>query len=548
MNKIRGHIVDIYQKSVFTGEITIEGDRIHSIRRCSVVPDRFILPGFIDAHVHVESSMLIPSEFARMAVKHGTVATVSDPHEIGNVLGVKGVKYMIENGNKTPFKFYFGVPSCVPATAFETAGATIGVEEVEELFQISKVHYLAEMMNYPGVLNGDPEVFAKIELAKKYRKRVDGHAPGLRGKEVEKYAAAGIETDHECFTKAEALDKLKAGMKILIREGSAAKNFEALWTLIDEFPDKIMFCSDDKHPNDFVLGHINKLAARAIAKGCNLFNVLQAACVNPISHYNMDVGTLRVGDKADFCILQDLEHFEVLTTFIDGVATFKEGEVRFPRIVEENILNNFTSPPVEKQELRISAQSEYVRVIVVEDGQLVTGETRAQLAIEEGALQPDVENDILKLAVVNRYREAAPGLAFIKNFNLKKGAIASCVAHDSHNIIAVGTNDTDLQRAINRVVKSKGGIALANGDQVEVLPLPVAGIMSADTAESVARRYEEMDRMAKTLGTRLRAPYMTLAFCALLVIPQLKLSDKGLFDGKNFEFVSLTVPAPEETF
>ena len=538
MKEFKGNIVDIANKQIIKGKVEVENGKILSITPCDEVPNQFILPGFIDAHVHVESSMLIPSEFARLAVKQGTVATISDPHEIGNVLGRSGVEYMVNNGNKTPFKFFFGAPSCVPATTFETAGAEIDLEDLRALFQLPRVNYLAEMMNYPGVLFRDEAVMAKIELAKSLNKRVDGHAPGLRGEDAKKYIEAGIETDHECFTKEEALDKLKYGMKILIREGSAAKNFEALWTLIDEYPKETMLCSDDKHPNDFVLGHINKLVARAIAKGCDLYNVLQAACLNPIEHYNMDVGQLRTGDPADFCIVEDLKDFKVKQTIIDGNIVFENGEVKFPR-VEAEVPNNFNCNPIELSQLKVPATSDEVRVIVVEDGQLVTKETAHTLKSKNGELLADVESDVLKIVVVNRYFDAQPAVAFIKNFGLKEGAIASCVAHDSHNIIAVGTNDADLQKAINLIIREKGGISLANGKEEEVLGLPVAGIMTTDDGEKVAARYEFLDKRSKQLGAKLTSPYMTLSFCALLVIPQLKLSDKGLFDGGAFEFVSL---------
>src|SRR5690554_1260289 len=487
MQEFKGNIVDIQNKQIIKGILKVEKGKIHSITPHNDVPNQYILPGFIDAHVHVESSMLIPSEFARLAVKQGTVATISDPHEIGNVLGRSGVEYMVKNGNQTPFKFFFGAPSCVPATTFETACAEIDLEDLRELFKLPRVNYLAEMMNYPGVLFRDEAVMAKIELAKSLNKRVDGHAPGLRGEDAKKYIEAGIETDHECFTKDEALDKLKYGMKILIREGSAAKNFEALWTLIDEYPNKTMLCSDDKHPNDFVVGHINRLAARAVAKGCDLFNVLQAACLNPIEHYNMDVGQLRVGDQADFCVVEDLKDFKVKETIIDGNVVFENGEVKFPR-VEAEVPNNFNCSPIELPQLKAEDISTKVRVIVVEDGQLVTKETEHNLRSENGELLVDVDNDILKVVVVNRYFNAPPSVAFIKNFGLKSGAIASCVAHDSHNIIAVGTNDIDIQNAVNLIIKEKGGISLANGLEEEVLGLPVAGIMTTDDGEKVDRK------------------------------------------------------------
>ncbi|MCO5269335.1 MAG: adenine deaminase [Brumimicrobium sp.] len=534
----KGNIIDIVNRKIFAGEVIVDKGEIIAINPCKDVPSHYIIPGFIDAHIHVESSMLVPTEFARMAVRQGTVATISDPHEIANVLGKKGVEFMVENGLQTPFKFYFGVPSCVPATNFETAGGEIDLVDIEKLFQLPNVNYLAEMMNYPGVLSRDPLVMDKIQLALKMGKRVDGHSPGLRGEDAKRYIEAGIETDHECFTKEEALDKLKYGMKILIREGSAAKNFEALWTLIDEFPNQVMLCSDDKHPNDFVHGHINKLVARAIAKGCDLYNTLQAACINPIAHYNMQVGQLQVGDSADFCIVDNLTDFNVQETIIQGKSVFKNGEVLFSR-VKADTPNNFNRTPITLAELKIPANKQKVCVIVVEDGQLVTKETEAILEEINGELKSDITNDILKLVVVNRYDNSPIAIAYIKNFGLKQGAIASCVAHDSHNIIAVGVNDKDIQLAINLIIQEKGGISLAQNGIGEVLALPVAGIMSNENGEVVAERYEAMDKKAKELGSTLTAPYMTLSFCALLVIPQLKLSDKGLFDGNTFNFVSL---------
>lgn len=539
MQIVEGKIVDVISKEIFEGKVHIENGKISKIERCSVSNDQYIIPGFVDAHVHVESSMLIPSEFARLAVCHGTVGTISDPHEIGNVLGKDGVKYMIENGAKTPFKFYFGVPSCVPATIFETAGATITVDDIEELFQYPRVNYLAEMMNFPGVLKRDPEVMAKIELAHSLGKQVDGHAPGLMGEDAKRYIEAGISTDHECFTKPEALDKLKYGMKILIREGSAAKNFEALYSLIDEYPDMTMLCSDDKHPNDLAVGHVNKLAARAIAKGCELFNVLRAASKNPIEHYNMEIGLLQEGDSADFCIVKDLKDFDVTATYIDGKLVAENGQTKIEK-VEAAIVNNFNCDPIDSDSLVVcAADATDVNVISVEDGQLITEKEIARLSTNNGALVPDVTNDILKVAVVNRYENAPPAVAFIKNFGLKEGAIASCVAHDSHNIIAVGTNDKDLTNAINLIIAEKGGISLANGDEQEVVGLPVAGIMTNKDGYEIGREYEALDRRSKELGVTLSAPYMTLSFCALLVIPKLKLSDKGLFDGEKFEFVDV---------
>ena len=535
---ISGQIVDVVAKRIFSGTLHIENGKISKIIEESVSENDYIIPGFVDAHVHVESSMLIPSEFARLAVCHGSVATISDPHEIGNVLGVKGVKYMINNGKKTPFKFHFGAPSCVPATGFETAGAEITVDDVKDLLALPEIHYLTEMMNFPGVLFDDPEVLAKIQAAKDAGKPIDGHAPGLMGADVKKYINAGITTDHECFTKAEALEKLKYGMKILIREGSAAKNFDELISLLDVYPDMIMFCSDDKHPNDLVEGHINTLAKRAIAKGCNIMNVLRACSYNIIKHYNMNVGLLQENDPADFCVVTDLKDFSVIKTVINGSLVAENNKTLIPS-VDEELVNNFNCSPITIDQIKVPAITKNIKVIEVEDGQLVTKKSTAQLTPIDGYLESDTTQDVLKMVVVNRYFNAQPAIAFVKNYGLQQGALASCVAHDSHNIIAVGVSDEDIVKAINLVVEQKGGVSLANGIEELILPLPVAGIMSEKNGYNVADAYEKIDLRSKELGVKLQAPYMTMSFCALLVIPELKLSDKGLFDGNKFEFTTL---------
>ncbi len=535
---ISGQIVDVVAKRIFSGTLHIENGKISKIIEESVSENHYIIPGFVDAHVHVESSMLIPSEFARLAVCHGSVATISDPHEIGNVLGVKGVKYMINNGKKTPYKFHFGAPSCVPATGFETAGAEITVDDVKDLLALSEIHYLTEMMNFPGVLFDDPEVLAKIQAAKDAGKPIDGHAPGLMGADVQKYINAGITTDHECFTKAEALEKLKYGMKILIREGSAAKNFDELISLLNVYPDMIMFCSDDKHPNDLVEGHINTLAKRAIAKGCNIMNVLRACSYNIIKHYNMNVGLLQENDPADFCVVTDLKDFSVIKTVINGSLVAENNKTLIPS-VDEELVNNFNCSPITIDQIKVPAITKNIKVIEVEDGQLVTKKSTAQLTPIDGYLESDTTQDVLKMVVVNRYFNAQPAIAFVKNYGLQQGALASCVAHDSHNIIAVGVSDEDIVKAINLVVEQKGGVSLANGIEELILPLPVAGIMSEKNGYNVADAYEKIDLRSKELGVKLQAPYMTMSFCALLVIPELKLSDKGLFDGNKFEFTTL---------
>lgn len=534
---LSGRIINLHRQEIYEGTVHVSNGRISKIVREAVDSQKYILPGFVDAHVHVESSMLVPSEFARLAVPHGTVATVSDPHEIGNVLGIAGVEYMIENGKKVPFKFYFGAPSCVPATPFETAGAKITAADIEKLFQRDEIKYLAEMMNWPGVLNRDPMVMEKLALATKYGKAVDGHAPGLMGEQAKLYASAGITTDHECFTAEEALDKLAAGMKILIREGSAAKNFEALIPLLPEHYQNIMFCSDDKHPDNLVEGHINLLVKRALAKGNDLFQVLQAASINPVEHYKLDVGLLREGDPADFIVVDNLDGFNVEATYINGQLVAEHGKSNIAFTPSEEINNFDTDIKVPAQFEVPVGDAQKIRVIEAFDGQLITKEGWATPKVDNGFIVPDVAQDVLKIAVVNRYENTIPAVAFIKNFGLKRGAIASSVGHDSHNIIAVGVDDASITRAVNLIISAKGGVAAVDGDKEQLLPLPVAGIMSAADGYKVAEAYSAIDRMSKDMGSTLASPFMTLSFMALLVIPSLKLSDKGLFNGDTFAFV-----------
>ena len=537
---VQGNIVDIQNKRIFKGEIEIENDRIKEIREVNHTTDNYILPGFVDAHIHIESSMLVPSEFAKIAVTHGTVATVSDPHEIANVLGVKGVEFMIENGKKVPLKFNFGAPSCVPATSFESAGAIIDADDIKIMMENPDIKYLAEMMNYPGVLFDDADVLAKIQHAKNANKPIDGHAPSLRGNDVSKYIAAGISTDHECFSYDEALEKLQKGMKIIIREGSAAKNFEALIDLLPTHFENMMFCSDDKHPDDLLLGHINQLCARAIAKGMDVFKVLQVACINPVKHYNLDVGLLQKDDFADFIVVQDLQSFNVLETYINGELVAKNGE-SFVKHVDFEILNNFNTNFKKITDFEYHSASDKINVIEALDGELITNKIEGDSLLIDGNLVSNIETDILKMTVVNRYQNTELAIAFIKNFGLKEGAIASSVGHDSHNIIAVGVSDEQICKAVNLIIKNRGGVCAVNENVEKIVPLPVAGIMSDKPAKEIGKAYAELDKMAKKMGSTLRAPYMSLSFMALLVIPSLKLSDKGLFDGNKFEFTSLEV-------
>ncbi|MCF8368688.1 MAG: adenine deaminase [Bacteroidales bacterium] len=535
---IAGNIVDVVAKRIFKGTLSIADGKIQAVTEEATEESRYIIPGLVDAHIHIESSMLIPSEFARLAMVHGTVASVSDPHEIANVLGIDGLEFMINNGNKVPFKFNFGAPSCVPATSFESSGAEINAIDIKKLLQRDDIKYLSEMMNYPGVLFHDKEVHAKLDAAKEAEKPVDGHAPGLSGDEVRKYIESGITTDHECFTKEEALEKIKYGMKVQIREGSAAKNFDALHTLIEEYPNDIMLCSDDKHPDDLVRGHMNEVIKRAVNLGYDPVQVLRICTYNPIKHYKLDVGLLQKGDPADFVIIDNLIDFNILETWIDGQNVAKLG-ISLIAPVQEKALNIFKAEKIAVSDLKVKAQSGNIKVIEAFDGQLVTKMLLCKPKIVNGFVVSEPEKDNLKLVVINRYKPSQPAVGFIRGVGIQNGALASTVAHDSHNIIAVGTDDVSLTRAINLIIESKGGICLVNKNQNLLLPLPVAGIMSAESGHKVGVLYEQINEQAKEMGSNLHAPFMTLSFMALLVIPEIKLGDKGLFDGKTFSLTSL---------
>ncbi|MEI6089279.1 MAG: adenine deaminase [bacterium] len=538
MMKIEANIVDIIKKKVFFGSIQIESGKIYSIKEKTGKSDKYILPGFIDSHIHIESTMLVPSEFSPVALSFGTTAVVADPHEIANILGIKGVRYMIENAEKVPLRFYFGAPSCVPATEFETSGAVITPDDIETLMENDEVSHLSEVMNYPAVLAEVPDIMTKMEIAKKFGKEIDGHAPHLSGVDLEKYISAGCRTDHEADSFAEGEEKIQKGMKILIREGSAAKNFDALADLIDKYPESVMFCSDDIHADDLVKGHINLLVKRAIAKGYDLFNVLRAASLNPKKHYYLNTGLLEKGDNADFIIVDSLTDFNVLETYIAGEKVFDRAEP----ITKKNpvrLVNKFDTIPKVVEDFNVIAKGDMVKVIVAENGELITKKIIAKAKIENGFALSDVENDILKIVNLSRYNTTKPSIAFIKNFGLHSGAIASSIAHDSHNIIAVGADDDSLLKAVNSIIRAKGGICVCSDGEIDQLDLPVAGLMSDLSAEKVASKYTELNKKVKDLGCKLDAPFMTLSFMGLLVIPELKLSDKGLFDSTTFQFIEL---------
>ncbi|MDN5350339.1 MAG: adenine deaminase, partial [Bacteroidales bacterium] len=454
---VSGQIVDLHKKKIFPGTITVENGIIKTITKSESAPENYILPGFIDAHVHIESSMLVPAEFARLAVVHGTVATVSDPHEIANVLGIEGIDFMIENGKTVPFKFYFGASSCVPATGFESSGANLGADAMEKLLSRPEIKYMAEMMNYPGVLFQDKMVMEKLAVAKKYNKPIDGHAPGLKGEDARKYIEAGITTDHECFTMEEALDKIQYGMKIQIREGSAAKNFEALIDLMKDHADKVLFCSDDKHPDDLVKGHINQLVKRAVDKGYPVMDVLRSAILNPIEHYNLEVGTLQTGDPADMIVVDNLTDFNVLQTYVNGQLVAENGQSLI-ETQQTTTPNNFVADFVTTDDFFVENTGKAIKVIEALEGQLITNTVIGQAVADGENLTSNTAEDILKIAVINRYQKAKPSIGFIKNIGLKRGAIASTVAHDSHNIIVVGADDTAMAKAVNLLIESKGGV------------------------------------------------------------------------------------------
>jgi len=535
---VKANLLDVVNRTMYPAEVFIVDGRISDIHRVDEKLDEYILPGFVDSHIHIESSMLTPVEFSRAAIPHGTVSTVSDPHEIANVLGRKGIEYMIENAKHTPLKILFGAPSCVPATDFESSGAKISSQDIAELLEMDSIGYLSEVMNYPGVIYEDDEVVRKLEIAKKGNYPIDGHAPGIKGEDLKKYCESGISTDHECFTIDEAREKISHGMHIQIREGSGAKNFENLVPLLNEFPEKVMFCSDDLHPDDLLNGHMNLLVKRAVQLGYDLFDVLRAAAYNAIQHYNLNVGLLRVGDPADFITVNSLEDWEIKSVSIDGVFCFERGELRVDEM-KAAAINKFEAVEIDEKAIAIQATGTSLKVIQSIDGELITKTATVADIIPGENVVSDIKKDILKIVVLNRYENSKPAIGFIKGFGLKKGAIASSIAHDSHNIICVGVSDHDIKETINWIIKSKGGIVAYDGNTFIGLPLPVAGILTNQTAEYAAEKYKKASGLAKELGSELKAPFMTLAFMSLLVIPELKLSDKGLFDGKNFTFTPL---------
>lgn len=538
VKSISGNIVDVLNSRIFPGTIKISNGRIIDISRDNRRYDCFILPGLIDSHVHIESSLLPPSEFARLAVRHGTVAVVADPHEIANVLGLEGIRYMIENAEGVSLKFYFGAPSCVPATRFETAGAEINKEDIEELFKNGEIHFLSEVMNFEGVIKRDPEVMEKIEIARRYNKPIDGHAPELRGGELKKYMDAGISTDHESIEPDEAIEKIEYGMKIQIREGSEARNFEHLYSLLDRYPEMCMLCCDDILPHDLLQRHIDGIVRMAIEKGVDVMNLLRAACVNPVSHYNLDVGLLQNGDYADFIVVDNLSDLNILKTVINGEVVAEDRRALLQR-KPLRIINNFNAYRKRPSDFVVIASKGKMNVIGVIDGELITNRLTIEPFIINGCVVSDIKNDILKVTVVNRYRDGKPAIGFVKGFGIKKGAIAFSVSHDSHNITAVGVSDDEICRAVNLIIENRGGLCVVYDDIEDILPLPIAGLMSNDDGFSVSERYLRLLDHVRIIGGKLREPFVNLSFLSLLVIPEIRLGDRGLFDSKMFRFIDL---------
>ncbi|RHR79690.1 adenine deaminase [Odoribacter sp. AF15-53] len=537
MKIIEGNLIDIDNREFYPCAISISDGKIVAIERNSNSYDQYISPGLIDAHVHVESSMLMPTEFSQLVIPNGTVGVVADPHEIANVLGIEGVELMIDNGEKAPLKFFWGIPSCVPATSFDKPGHILSVEDTEKLASTGRFTMLSEVMNVSGVIHNDPDIIEKIEIAKKYHLKIDGHAPELKGDSLSSYIVHGIETDHESSTIEEAEEKISKGMHVIIREGSAAKNYEALKSLIATSTDYVMFCTDDSHADDLLnKGHINKIVKKALSDGFGIFDVLQIACINPVRFYHLDIGTLHIGDPADFIILNDIDSLDIDSTFIQGEEVYSKGMNKDCKIVDVPLLNVFHHDKISEIDICTNVCGDIPCIQIIPDSILTDRKT---LHIENSIkyFQSDITLDVLKIVYLNRYFNSKPQVGFISGIGLKRGAFASSISHDSHNIIAVGCTDADLVRSINELIEEKGGLVVNNGDQLYTLPLPIGGIISNKSGWEVADQYMKLNEVLAEMGTDLKSPFMTLSFMALIVIPSLKIGEEGIFDFDKFDFV-----------
>ena len=564
------YILDVITDTIYPARITIENGLFKEVtpitldEKYEVDVEGLIVPGFIDSHIHIESSMITPAQFARIAVRHGTTAVVCDPHEIANVLGIDGVEAMIENAKQVPFNFYFTAPSCVPATSFETSGATLDSSDVEYLLKKDEIVALGEMMNFPGVINDDEEVVRKLELAKQYGKPIDGHAPLLSGEDLDKYLEHGISTDHECSNIVEAVEKKLKGMKIMVRDGSSAMNMEGLFDIYKDdlflhyeeefnvfkniFGNRIysplfdFIVSDDKHPNDLIKGHLNLSIKKAVDLGIDVLKAIHMVTINPAQHYKLNCGAIMAGVKADFIVVDSIYKGKVLKTFIGGECVFDGENVLFdvPEIEAANTINASKKTAADF-DIHYDGDECEVNVIESLDGELLTKKVTAKLNVKDRIVQADINQDVLKIAVVERYGGDTVANAFIKGFELKNGAIASSIAHDSHNIIVIGCDSETMAQAVNQIIDDGGGISIVSSDFNHSLALPIAGLMSNEDAYDVAHNVGILRSMARDLGCQLEAPFLTMAFMALLVIPSIKISDKGLFDGDNFEFMDVII-------
>ncbi len=540
MKIIKGNLVDVVKDKMYPATVYIENGIIAKVEENNESYSTYILPGIIDSHIHIESTLLTPEHYAREAVRHGVIGAVADPHEIANVLGTKGVDFMIENGNRTPFYFWFGAPSCVPSTPLEPAGAKLGPEEIEELLSRKDVHFLAEMMDYPGVIGSEKEVMSKIASANKHGKPIDGHAPMMSSSDVKQYAAAGISTDHECTTVEEAIEKMSLGMKVLIREGSAARNFDALHPIIASHPRQVMFCCDDMPAETLLEDYLPGSIRKAIGYGYNPLDVIRCASMNVAKHYAIPAGMLQEGDSADFIEIDSLSTFNILKTVIKGNVVFDQNEAApSPLDSTVEVINRFDCEKISIEEIQVKATGKRIKVIDCVCGDLLTETHLSTPKTENGYIISNPEEDVLKLVAINRYCPKEISVGFIRGIGIKNGAMATSISHDNHNLVVVGVSDADIVKATNLLIENKGGMVVTSGNKTEVLQLEIAGLMTHRPAKTVAHIQEQIKSLVSEMGSELEDPFLTLSFMSLIVIPKIKLSSKGLFDVTKFEFTSL---------
>jgi adenine deaminase len=532
---VEGQLVDVVNGKVVPSGVVMEGGKFTEIVTLAEAPNRYLLPGFIDSHIHIESSQLCPSRFAEASVPHGTTAVVSDPHEIANVLGVKGIDLMLEDASNVPLRIFLTAPSCVPATQYERSGATIGVAEIESMLKDPRFVGLGEVMDVQGVLRDDPGIIAKIKAAKAFWKGIDGHCPGLVGNDLVKYINAGMRTDHESITADEAEEKYFLGMWIQVREGSASRDLRSLMPFAKTH--ECMLVSDDLRAKDLVNGHLDVLLRKAVALGMPPMHAIRAVTAWPAWHYNLPGGSVAVGRTADLVVVDDLRNFNVRQVFIAGRLVAEDG---VPLFLAEPRTNGLGILPrgLVGEDMLLPAKGEKVSVKVIEafPDRIESGSLITELPVRDGRVRAMPDQDVLHIALVNRYVDERPVLGFIKGFGLKRGAMATSVAHDSHHLLAVGASPDDMAKAIN-VVSRSGGFAVCEENEVSTLPLEVAGLMSTSPARVVAQIENDLVELLVGMGCRLPAPFMTLSFQSLLVVPELKIGDRGLFDTRRMEVV-----------